>query len=274
MHRDFPGALYASTWYPQALANSLADADLSPSNPDLAATFNSSIDDDDACLVGLDWYLGLDGNTGGGIDLLDVVIHEIGHGVGFLTLVNEETGGRFFSLDDVFMKFLEDHSTGQGWDTMSNAERAASAIDTGDLHWVGPEVVAASGFLAAGVHPSGHVQMYAPNPPEGGSSLSHWDVALEPNELMEPSITWPPIQDPGLAFELMLDIGWAPGPDAFTHCIGDIDGDGVSGVSDLNILSGSYGTIVPPGTQGDLDGDGLVGLVDYIILSRDFGCPD
>jgi hypothetical protein len=272
VHRDFAGALVSSTWYPQALANSLAGSDLSPSVPDLGATFNSSIDDNNACLIGLGWYLGLDGNGGGDIDLLAVVLHEIGHGLGFLTLVNDDTGARFFSHDDVFMKLLEDHSTGQTWDTMNDPERAASAIDTGDLHWVGSEVVAASGPLTNGVDPTGHVQMYAPNPTQAGSSLSHWDTALQPNELMEPSITSPPIHDPGLAFELMVDIGWAPAPVQVAPCAGDVDGDGATGLPDFNILAENYSKAVPAGTLGDLNGDGFVGQPDYVILSTDFGC--
>ena len=44
VHRDFPGAPLANTWYPQALANALAGADLSLAASDASATFNSSID--------------------------------------------------------------------------------------------------------------------------------------------------------------------------------------------------------------------------------------
>ncbi len=222
VHRDFANAPLSNTWYHQALANSLAGVDLDPSNADMGATFNSDIDDDDPnCLTGLTWYLGLDGNAGNDIDLVDVVAHEIGHGIGFSTFVDNSTGGKFLNRNDVYMTNLEDHSRGQTWPQMNNNRRRQSATDTGDLHWVGANVVAASGGLSAGVHPSGHVLMYAPNPLEQGSSVSHWDTTLTPDELMEPFVADQPIQDPGLALELMLDLGWNSGGN------GAVCGDGV-----------------------------------------------
>ena len=72
---------------------------------------------------------------------------------------------------------------------MSNAERVAASTATGNLHWVGPNVVAVSRQrLTAGVNPNGHVEMFAPNPRQPGSSVSHFSTSLSPNELMEPSI--------------------------------------------------------------------------------------
>ena len=48
----------------------------------------------------------------------------------------------------------------------------------------------------------------------------HWDTTLDPDENMEPFIAAQPIQDPGLAFNLMEDIGWNGGT-------GPVCGDGV-----------------------------------------------
>ncbi len=50
--------------------------------------------------------------------------------------------------------------------------------------------------------------MYAPNPYEGGSSISHWDTSASPNLLMEPNISsdLPIALDATLPF--MRDIGW------------------------------------------------------------------
>lgn len=201
LHRDFNNAPQPATWYPQALANALAGSDLSASSPDLSATFNSAIDNNNNCLNGTNWYLGLDGDNGGDIDLVDVVIHEIGHGLGFASYVDESTGSLFLSHIDVFSTMLEDHSTMLTWEQMTNAERQASAIDSGDLHFIGSNVTLALGA---------HAPMYAPNPVQPGSSVSHWSTSFSPDELMEPFITQPPIHDPGLALELMLDLGWQP----------------------------------------------------------------
>ena len=199
VHRDFAGAPLSSTWYPQALANSIAGTDLSPASPDLSSTFNSEIDNNSSCLTSINWYLGLDGNNNNDIDLADVVIHEIGHGLGFASYVDPQTGVKFLNYIDVFSYNLESHASGLTWDQMSNSQRALSAVDSGNLHFIGSNVVIAA---------QGHVPMYSPNPVDPGSSVSHFDVSMTPNELMEPFITDPPMHDVGLAYEVMLDLGW------------------------------------------------------------------
>jgi hypothetical protein len=62
--------------------------------------------------------------------------------------------------------------------------------------------------LLAGAHPSGHVRMFAPNPFQGGSSVSHYDVSLTPNALMEPAINADLSGSLDLTVDLFHDIGW------------------------------------------------------------------
>ncbi len=207
VHRDFAGAPLADTWYPQALANSIAGMDLNGQS-DVFATFNSVVGT--TCAFPNGWYYGLDQSPPGfDIDFATVVLHEIGHGIGFLTLVDLATGARFQDRDDSYMVHLEDHSTGGSYPTMTNGQRATANVDTGDLHWTGADVVANGGGLSSGREPiSGHVEIYAPDPIEQGSSVSHFSTSLSPNEVMEPSYTGPE-HDPGLALDLMFDLGWA-----------------------------------------------------------------
>ncbi len=203
---DFPNAPRPNTWYASALANELAGSDLDPSTPEIDAQFNRSVGSA-TCLTGLNWWYGVGGTPPAHtISFYEVVLHELAHGLGFITIVNLIDGSRPQGADDAFMLFLEDHSTGKRWFQMSNLERATSARDTGDLHWTGPFVVAASPVLAAGRHPSGHVQMYAPHSLELGSSVSHWDTALTPDELMEPNATAHPADL--LTTQALEDIGW------------------------------------------------------------------
>ena len=74
----------------------------------------------------------------------------------------------------------------------------------------------------AGVDSSGRPLMYAPNPVEQASSVSHWDLSLTPNQIMEPDIAGDllhmvtPPRD--LTFSLLRDIGWQ-GPIAPTILI-------------------------------------------------------
>lgn len=207
IHRDFAGAPRAETWYPQALANSLAGIDLDPAD-DIFAAFNRSIGT--TCSFPKTWYYGLDGVPGPAqIDLVTVVLHELGHGLGFISLVGLTTGSTPGGLDEAYMVNLEDHSTGKTYPEMTAGERVAANTDAGDLHWLGASVVAAGSGLTAGRDPiSGHVEIYAPNPAIQGSSLSHFSTALEPDEIMEPVYTGAS-HDVGLAAPLMFDLGWA-----------------------------------------------------------------
>jgi len=231
VYRDFANAPYSGTWYSIALANSLAGSDLSAS-ADISATFNSEIDNNNNCLNNTNWYYGIDGNKpSNSIDLLSVVMHEIGHGLGFQTFVDITTGeklGRGLGNDDAFMLRLEDHSTGKTWGQMNNNERLASATDTADLHWTGAGVTSKVADYSAGID-QGHVRHYAPVAINQGSSVSHFDSALSPNELMEPFITQPKT-GPGLAVELMADIGWNIFPS-----IAPI----ISAMADLSLQQGS-----------------------------------
>ena len=203
--RDFTGALLPATWYPIALANVLHGSDLDPAAADIDAQFNSAVGT--TCPFPKGWYYGLDGNAGGDIDFVTVLLHELGHGLGFLTFVDLATGAKLFGFNDTFMLNLENHGASPaGFPGMTNAQRVAASTNTGNLHWVGAQVRAASGVLTAG-KVGDHVRMFAPNPQQPGSSVSHWDTALTPNQLMEPSYTGP-LSGPGLELPLFQDIGW------------------------------------------------------------------
>jgi hypothetical protein len=71
--------------------------------------------------------------------------------------------------------------------------------------------------VLAGADPGGRALINAPNPVQGGSSISHWDPIAFPNLVMEPAInpdlvhSVVPPQD--LTLPLMRDVGWFPDPD-------------------------------------------------------------
>jgi uncharacterized repeat protein (TIGR01451 family) len=144
----FEGALRPNTWYHIALANRLAGRDLSPEHADIRARFNSALDT--GCAPGLRWYYGLDNSAPAGeIDLVVVVLHELGHGLGFSAFTDHETGEWFVNLPDIFSSFLYDRSLQRHWPQMTDAERRASAINTGNLVWSGENAIrAAPAFLS------------------------------------------------------------------------------------------------------------------------------
>jgi len=137
---DFSGALIANTWYPIALGNKLSGSDLAPGTGDITAQFNSSVDNS-TCLGLTSWYYGYDHNEGTNVDLLAVVLHEMGHGLGFQTFANVSTGAFLNGRADVFARDLFDHTANLRWDQMTNAQRQASSINTGQLVWNGPNVL-------------------------------------------------------------------------------------------------------------------------------------
>ena len=211
--RDYTGFPRAATWYSSALAAKLYGSDPDPTTDDIRARFNSAIDDG-TCAFPNPWYYGFDGNPPRRtVDLVSVVYHELGHGLGFLTPVSGTTGARYYGYDDVFMVNLFDATTNKAWPAMTDSERLASTTNTGSLLWKGAAVVAkAPTVLVNGIGAGGGVKMYAPNPYESGSSVSHWDTSLTPNELMEPSYT-SAIRTLLVTGEAMADMGWsAPGP--------------------------------------------------------------
>ncbi len=136
---DFAGAEHANTWYVAALANAVTGVDLEPGTNDIGITFNSDLDNP-TCLGSRSWYYGYDGNEGTDIELVPVALHEIAHGLGFLTLVNGSDGTEFFGSPDIYERFMLDLTTGLHWDDMTDAQRAASAINNGNLVWDGPAV--------------------------------------------------------------------------------------------------------------------------------------
>src|SRR6478609_1119971 len=137
-----------TTWHPIALASSLEGHDLSPDAPDIVAEFNSALDEN--CVPGLKWYYGYDGKAGADEDFVAVILHEIGHGLGFAS--NADQAGQFFDdSPDIFARFQYDLTTQKRWDQMTASERAISAINPRGLVWSGPNVKReAAKFLAAG----------------------------------------------------------------------------------------------------------------------------
>lgn len=142
VHTDFDNAPVADTWYSVSLASSLAGIDLNGATPEINTTFNSDIDT--GCSGSVGWYYGVDGNAPADrIHLFPVVLHELGHGLGFQTFTSVTTGAFISNRPDIWTRFMFDFEFGDFWANLSQSERQASAINDPDLVWDGPSVNAA-----------------------------------------------------------------------------------------------------------------------------------
>lgn len=182
LYANFSAVPFANTWYPSALANRIAGRDLEAGVNDIAVAFNSNLDQP-SCLGSIDWYYGLDGIEDDDSDLLSVVLHELGHGLGFNHYVDLQSGALLQGLPDVYSRFLLDTSNGLHWNEMSNAQRRASAERGGELVWDGAAVTNQAPAVLA--HP-GIVRVDAP-PAVAGDYVFEWATFGPP--LGQPSVT-------------------------------------------------------------------------------------
>lgn len=141
--RNFANAPRSATWYSKAQANAIAGTDLDDTTADIRARFNVNLGSP-GCLTGVFFYLGLDNNHGNNADLVTILTHEFGHGLGFQTYTNGISGAQTTGSPSIWDYFLLDTSTGLTWDKMTADQRAASTLKPGKLAWNGPNVTSAA----------------------------------------------------------------------------------------------------------------------------------
>ena len=155
----FSGAPDSSLWYPSALANALAGKDLDLRNPEMVINVNSRGS----------WNRRGDGSpTTQEYDLKSVFIHEMGHGLGFLSNDSYDSYLGFGSLEqptpyDAYAQTLDGRRLA---DIPSPSLELGKALRS-TLVWSGGQGIAANG----GVKPL----LYTPSTYEDGSSVSHLD---------------------------------------------------------------------------------------------------
>lgn len=146
---DFPGAIKPGTLYSAALASKLlgeditVDPDTAPTGtPHIRARFNSNLGLNANCLPGSPFYLGIDNNHGSLVDFPTVLLHEMGHGIGFQTFTNGATGAQLADFPSIWDYYLLDNTSNKLWVDMTPQERVASAISANGLSWNGANVTA------------------------------------------------------------------------------------------------------------------------------------
>jgi hypothetical protein len=143
---NLPAGAKPDTWYAGPEADALAGEDLDPGQADIQSQFNGALGSP-GCIEGSKWYMGLDHKVPDGqIDFLNVVLHEMAHGLGFLGLTDLQTGEDFpggaDSHPDIYGTFVYSDTNDKMWDDLTAAQRVAAAVDDGKLAFAGPTVKA------------------------------------------------------------------------------------------------------------------------------------
>jgi len=232
--RDFPNAPN-SDYYPVALANQIAGSDLSPGTADIVSFFNSNFD----------WYYGTDGNAPNNkYDLMSVVLHELGHGLGFISSsaydAGNNTGSFGLGANNIplhFDQFLVSGQNGPGLLSMSGTA-LGNAFTSSNVFCNSPTAASQLG----GNQP----KIYAPGNYNDGSSISHWDEISFPagniHSLMTPQIgPGEAIHNPGpITLAFFEDMGWAlcDGGSVGDDCLNWQDPSPSTGWTNFNTLFG------------------------------------
>jgi hypothetical protein len=199
-YSEFEGAPDQTLWYPSALANALAGKDLEPNNPEMVIQVNSVAN----------WDTRNDGApTKSEYDLESVFLHEMGHGLGFLST---DSYDKFFGYGNIeqptpFDAYAQT-SDGRRLSDLPSPSLELGKAMTSTLVWSGSLGIAANG----GVKPV----LYTPARYEDGSSVSHLDEttynASQLNRIMTPNLDAGEIfREPGpLLLAMMEDLRRKP----------------------------------------------------------------
>jgi len=189
------------------------------SRVDVTATFNSLIDTPTG-LGAASFYYGLNPPSQGAIDFIGVAMHEITHGLGFLSIISLGTGSaavgtEFRGRDDIYERqiLVTNRETPELLSRLSDSDRGNALTAGNGLQWISPEAVASP--LNDPRPGEVGVRMYAPNPIRAGSSLSHLDLFYR-GELMVPSSNAQlGARELFLAAPMLNAVGWDPAPRQF-----------------------------------------------------------
>ncbi|HJU39369.1 MAG TPA: PA domain-containing protein [Tahibacter sp.] len=113
------------------------------------------------------------------------------------------------------------NNIGNGLPSMAGADPTVTIASAGITQALGASMKANPAGLNIAIGPdtgtagatNGCVRLYAPNPEEPGSSISHFHAEAYPNLLMEPALNRSIFGAVDLTIELFRDIGWTTGRD-------------------------------------------------------------
>ena len=241
--RNFKNGFDTLTFYPTPIAEKIAGVNINGDSPDIVANFSSEID----------WYFGTDGNTPTDqFDFVTVVLHELGHGLGFATSFSNYDPASdgdshsatlvFSGLTDIYARYMTEQNEVHLTTGFEHPSTALADVFVGNNLFF-------DNFLNNAID----VRLFAPSTFSGGSSISHLDESTyndTPHALMTPQIgPGEATHNPGdITLNMLADMGWIfldieheeigyienPGAGTFTAFITTLESD--SGVLDNSIF--------------------------------------
>ena len=200
----FKGAPDPDLWYPAAMANALAGKDLDPANAEIVIHINSTMVNQ--------FYVGTDGACPSDqYDLESILLHEVGHGLGFLSNDSYDATFGYGSIDQPtpFDAYAQLPDGRRLMDLPSPSTELGKAL-TDTLVWSGKIATKANN----GIKP----KLYTPSTYQQGSSISHLDEATfsssAENSVMTPNLSAGEVfHAPGsIALAMMADMFLKPAP--------------------------------------------------------------
>ncbi len=193
-YANFEGAQKLNVFYPVAIAEKITGREMNGGDIDIFANFNSSFT----------WHF--DPTTtppAGTYDLTTVVLHEIGHGLGFSGTLRVSGTQGLFGLSTTTAPII--------YDIPIENIAGSNLIETFDSPSANMAAMLTSGNLFFDA-PSGRTKLYAPTTYSSGSSISHVDETTyngTKDALMTPQIAArEQLNHPGIALQMLGDIGW------------------------------------------------------------------
>ncbi|MFO0042897.1 MAG: hypothetical protein ACK55W_13310, partial [Pseudomonadota bacterium] len=219
----------AQTWFAAAPATKLAGtrpcgflADSCTGDYDILAVFNNQIGQPDV-LGGRQFYYGFTAQAPAtGSDFLSVAMHELTHGLGFSSLVNTggstsvPIGAKRLGFDDIYaantVVVNSDTGVASRFTEITDAQREAGLKSFTGLRWDSAEAVnSIDNINRALPAPDNFVRLFAPDPIQPGSTLSHVAGAGIDAGLMLAQLSGAP-RRLGIAAPMLSAVGWSNAP--------------------------------------------------------------
>ncbi len=201
-YKDFAGAFQAGTYFPVAIANAIYGSDLNGNTEEIVIAYNAQF---------TEWYFGTGTCPADKWDFVQVIMHEMCHGLGFIGSMSVSGSTGYWGLSGyptIYDRFTENGSGTKLLTYTSGSVALYNQLVSGNIYFNGANANAGNG--------GAKVKLYAPSTWAGGSSYAHLDEIFNgtANAMMTYSVnSGETIHNPGpVTMGILKDNGWSEDP--------------------------------------------------------------